>query len=163
MTMLDFDATTIAPNTGDFEPIPNGRYALQVIEGDVRNNDGKTGVLLKVQIADGEYQGRTFSQYYNIKHPNETAQKIGQGEFSALCHAVAVLQPKAPSEFFGRVFLADVKVTKPSVGKDGKEYGAGNTVQKYYKADGASMGSVVGAIAAPTKKASVPAWAAKAS
>ena len=161
MTMLDFDATQVAPATGEYEPIPNGRYALQVTEGEVREADGKVGVLLKIQVADGEYHGKTITQYYNLKNPSETAQKIGQGEFSALCHAVAVLQPKAPSEFFGRIFLADVKVTKPSVGKDGKEYGAGNTIAKYYKADGAPMAASVGA-AAPAKKTTTPAWAAKA-
>lgn len=173
MDMLNFDATQVAPSTGEYEPVPNGRYALQVIEGEMKvTAEGQgTGVSLKIQVADGEYQGRTFYQFYNIKHPNETAQKIGQGEFSALCHATAVLQPKAPSEFFNRIFLGDVKVTQPTSKKqaDGttKNFGAGNSISKYYRADGTGMNGVVGAIApsaAPTaKKTITPPWAAKAS
>lgn len=154
------DATQVAPYTGEYEPIPNNEYLLQVVEGEVRKNaeEGKLGVLLKFQVAAGEYEGKTFTQYYNLQNPNATAQKIGQGEFSALCHAVRVLQPRDPSEFVARPFLGKVVVTPPSKGKDGKDYGAGNEIKKYRAADGSApvVGTIAPAPAAPKKAA--PSW-----
>lgn len=168
MTYL-FDATQVTPSTGEYEPIPNGRYLLQVVEGEMKSKpeEGKQGASIKFQVADGEHQGHTFFQYYNLQNPNAQATKIGQGEFSALCHATGVLQPRDLGEFVGRPFYGDVKVNAPRKGTDGKEYGASNAVTKYFKADGSDMKGVVGTIAptaasAQPKKA-VPAWVGKAS
>ena len=157
-----FDATQVAPSTGEYEPIPNGRYLVQVVEGETKEtSEGRgTGVSIKFQVADGEHQGHTFFQFFNIAHPNETAQRIGQGEFSALCHAVNVLQPKSVEDFKARPFYADVKMEGPRKGKDGKEYGPSNKIAKYYRADGSDLKGSAPApstAAAPAKK-SAPSW-----
>lgn len=156
-----FDATTIAPSTGDYEPIPVGRYLLQVTEGEMKETGGGTGsgASVKLQVCEGEYQGRVFSQFFNLSNPNPTATKIGQAEFSALCHATGVLQPRDLSEFQNRPFYADVKVQAGRTGKDGKEYGPSNTIAKYYRADGSDMKGAA-ASSAP-KPATAAAGAAK--
>ena len=162
---INFDATVIPPSTGEYEPIPNDRYLLQVVDGEMKNKpeEGKQGASIKFQVADGEHQGSTFFVYYNLQHPNATAQRIGQGEFSALCHATGVLQPRNLIAFAAIPLYADVKVTAPRRGADGKEYGPGNTITKYYKADGSTVGgNTVGAPATvPTQaqpKKAAPAW-----
>ena len=90
----------------------------------------------------------------------ERAQAGNHQMRKVLADATALLQPKAPSEFIGRIFVADVKVTKPRTDqRTGTEYGAGNTIAKYYKADGAPMAAPA---AAAAKKTATPSWAAKA-
>lgn len=169
---INFDATQVAPATGDYEVIPNNRYLLQVVDGEKKETaEGQgVGVSLRIQVAEGEYQGKSFNQFYNIQHPTPIAQKIGQAEFSALCHATGVLQPRTLAEFNARPFYGDVVVTPPRKGKDGKEYGEGNSIKKYYKADGSDMKGVVGTIAPAAAqpqqpKKAPPSWvgAAKAS
>lgn len=163
---INFDATTVAPSTGEYETIPNGRYLLQAVDGEMKNvpEEGRSGAKIKFQVAEGEHQGATFFQFYNITHSNPTAARIGQGEFSALCHATGVLKPTNLAQFAAIPFYGDVKVEAPSKGKDGKEYGASNKIVKYYRADGSDLKGVVGTIAptspsAPTQpKSTAPSW-----
>lgn len=167
MTAPLFDATTVPPSTGDYEPVPNNRYLLQVVWGEMKPkpDEGKLGASVQFKVMEGEQEGRTFFVYYNLQHPNQDTQKRGQRDFSALCHASGVLQPRTIAEFENRPFYGDVVVTKPN-----GEYGPGNNIRKYYKPDGSDMKGVVGTIPptpsvgapAPVRKGAAPDWVAQA-
>lgn len=160
---LNFDATQVAPATGEFEPVPNGMYPLAVTASEKKVNGNNVGWSLTMQVLDGDAKGRTFRIFLNLQHENPQAQDIAQKEFSALCHATGVLKPSNMSELHNQAFTGKVVVTAPRTGKDGKEYGPGNKITQYLTIKGEKIGGgVVGAIqpaAKPSPKSSAPAWA----
>lgn len=87
--LVDYDAE---PSTGEFEPVPEGVYELEIIDADVKSTKNGNGQVLHLinQIASGEYANRTIWAYINIQNSNETAQSIGQREFAALRKAIGV-------------------------------------------------------------------------
>jgi len=75
-----------------FEPIPEGEYALEVQDTELKENSSETGYLLKVQfqITGPGYGGRTVFSQYNVVHDNPTAQEIGRRELKKLAKSVGV-------------------------------------------------------------------------
>lgn len=159
---MNFDATTVAPSTGEFEPIPNGTYPFAVVASESKVSDDKTkmGLKLTLQVLDGEYKGRKMTTYLNLTHPNPVAQELGQKELSAICHVTNVMKLTNSQQLHDIPFKAKIRVTPKSTKKqdDGttKEYGEGNAVQQYLRIDGTPLSAVPGGqatkAAAPVKK-----------
>lgn len=168
---LNFDATQVAPATGEFEPVPNGTYPLAVTASEKKVNGANVGWSLTMQVLGADEKGnesskgKSFRIFLNLQHSNAQAQEIAQKEFSALCHATGVLKPQNMAEIHNVPFVGKVAVTPPRE-KDGKAYGPGNKIAQYLTIKGEKLGGVVGTIASAPKaavKASAPAWAQKAS
>jgi hypothetical protein len=88
----DYEA---APN-GDFEPIPNGVYVAQIVEGEIANTKSG-GVMVKWtwKIEEGEHAGRLIWHNINLVNSNPKAQQIGQAEQAAIRAAIG--KPTAAS------------------------------------------------------------------
>jgi hypothetical protein len=81
----DYEA---APN-GDFEPIPNGVYVAQIVEGEIA--DTKSGgkmIKWTWKIEEGEHAGRLIWHNINLVNSNPKAQQIGQAEQAAIRAAI---------------------------------------------------------------------------
>lgn len=91
---------TYNPNAASYAPLPDGQYALEIVESDYLPNSNGTGMVLKckAQIVGGEYDARPFYINYTLEHADEAAQEIGQREFAALRRATGVLAPKDTSD-----------------------------------------------------------------
>ncbi len=91
---IEFDSAQIPPQT-DYEPLMVGEYVAAVVDSTVAPNSKNTGTLikLKLQVLQGEAQGRITFANINFKHENELAQRIGQAQFSQLCRAVGLVGP----------------------------------------------------------------------
>ncbi len=108
-----FDANQIEP-TGDFEPIPAGKYVAVITDSLMKANKAGTGSLLQLtfQIIEGEYQNRLLWVRLNLDHPNATAVQIARADLSAICRAVGVLAPKDSVELHNLPVAIHVRCKK---------------------------------------------------
>ena len=163
----NFNANEVAPSTGEYEPIPDGtEVELQAISEELSVNSKNTGEILKLEyeVIAGEFQGRKLRASINITHNNPVAQKIGQEELSALCHAIGELNVQDTEELLWKPFRALVGIEEYTK-RDGTP-GLSNKVKKYlFEVDGAPPEQKAAATppaqtpraAAPAQRAAAPA------
>lgn len=118
----------------DNTPLPEGEYYLELEEAKVKETQNKQGTGLNATFnvlgdESNPFRGRKVFNWFNLQHTNETAQKIGQAEFAALCKAVEVIAPQDTGELIGKPFLAKVGIDKKDQTK--------NVIKKYSPIDGA--------------------------
>ncbi|MBX9874433.1 MAG: DUF669 domain-containing protein [Beijerinckiaceae bacterium] len=100
---------------GGLDPIPPGRYELEVVDSDLVQTKSGTGMLLKLQhrVVSGQYENRRIFSQHNFKNDNPVAQEIGQREIKALCAAIGHMGPLEDSnDLHGITFTATVKLGK---------------------------------------------------
>jgi hypothetical protein len=88
MAALNFDPRTVAPEAPR-APIPAGVYLAHIIESDVVATQAG-GEMLKLthEVLDGPFKGRRVWSQINTKNANPEAERIGQAQLSAICHAI---------------------------------------------------------------------------
>lgn len=162
MAYFNFDASAVAPQVTN-GVLPAGTYLAHITESDVRplSSGNGEGLKLTFEIIDGQHKGRRVWDSLNIKHNNETTQRIAQAQLSALCHAVNVIKLEDTSALHYKPVKIKVTVREA----DGK-YQESNNIKGYESASGVTITSSVQVEApapaqtsAPTSKA--PAWAKK--
>lgn len=118
MAAISFDATTVAPQES-IAPIPAGVYLAQVIESDERPLKSGNGraVALTFEVLQGPYARRKVWASINYRHANADAERIGQSQLSALCHAVGVLRAADTTQLHMRPVMIRVKVRKDDTGQ----------------------------------------------
>ena len=108
-----FNAHNVDPAT-DFEPIPADKYLAVITDSEMKATKNGNGYYLELtfQVIDGPYKNRLIWERLNLHNPNEQAVQIAQGELSAICRAVGVMQPKDSIELHNLPLLATVKCKK---------------------------------------------------
>lgn len=129
----EFDEVEASTGSTGGPPIPDGRYALQVVDSDLKDtSSGGTMVAVTMEVHDGEYKGRKIFDNFNIINKSDVAQRIGRSQFKALYMACGFTQaPSDTQELHYQPFDADVVTEPASTGKDGKEYKERNKIQRY--------------------------------
>ena len=79
MALLNFDASTVAPDTGAQDPVPAGWYDVVIDASEMKpTNDGNGSYLeLRHNIIAGAMQGKKVYGRLNLRNANPTAQEIG--------------------------------------------------------------------------------------
>src|SRR5438094_670201 len=110
-----FDATEVEPS-GEFKPIPAGRYLAVIIASELKRTSSGNGEYLELvfQILQGEFQNRRLWARLNLTNPNPQAEEIAKAQLSAICHAVAVLRPHDSVELHNLPLVISVKCKKRS-------------------------------------------------
>jgi hypothetical protein len=108
-----FDANNVDPAT-DFEPLPAGKYIAVITDSEMKPTKAGTGHYLQLtfQVVDGQFKNRLLWSRLNLDNPNRQAVQIAQGELSAICRAVGVLQPKDSVELHDLPLQVTVKCKK---------------------------------------------------
>lgn len=108
-----FDANSVNPAT-DFEPLPAGKYLAVITDSEMKPTKSGSGNYLELtfQVIDGPFKGRMLWSRLNLDNPNAQAVQIAQGELSAICRAVGVMQPKDSLELHDLPLLITVKCKK---------------------------------------------------
>lgn len=108
-----FDATHVDPAT-DFDPLPAGKYVAIITDSEMKPTKKGTGHYLELtfQVVDGPHKGRMLWARLNLDNPNSLAVQIAQGELSAICRAVGVMQPKDSVELHNLPLQVTVKCRK---------------------------------------------------
>lgn len=156
MAQINFDATKVQPQEA-FTVIPAGSYIAQIEESEIKATKSGTGSMLKLKwkILDGQYKNRVIFGNLNIVNANPEAEKIGQRQLSALCHATGVMQLADTVQLHNRPCKIKVKVRVDESGK----YDDQNEVSAFEAIAAGAM-----APAAPPTAPSAPTapWAKKA-
>jgi Protein of unknown function (DUF669) len=120
-----FDATTVEPNK-PIEPLPPGRYVVQIVTSEMRPTKDGMGQLLwlELDVLEGEFAGRKLFDRLNLVNANPTTVEIAQRTLSAICHAVGKMQVDDSEQLHLIPLMADVKVQPPKNG-----YDASNTLR----------------------------------
>lgn len=132
-----FDAQ--APeNQRESSVIPAGEYAAMMIESQKVATNAGDGHYLKTrwQIVSGEFQNRIIFKNFNLWLPphKDKAIKIARGEFSELCRAVGVLNPKDSNELHDKPCTIKVKVRQDKSG----QYDDQNDISSFKPRSGSS-------------------------
>ena len=109
----NFNANTVDPTT-DFEPLPAGKYLAVITASEMKPTKNGSGHFLEIvfQVIDGPFKNRQLWSRLNLDNPNAQAVQIAQGELSAICRAVGVMQPKDSLELHNLPLLVTVKCKK---------------------------------------------------
>jgi hypothetical protein len=149
-----FDANQVEP-TGDFDPVPAGKYLAVITESEMKPTKSGSGNYLQLtfEIIDGPHKGRLLWARLNLDNPNATAVAIARAELSAICRAVGVLAPTDSTDLHDLPLVIHVKCKKrPDTGEIGNEV-------KGYSPKAALTESVVKPAAPSTNgKATTPPW-----
>ena len=105
-----FNANNVDP-TADFEPIPDGNYLAVITDSEMKPTKSGRGHYLELtfQVVNGPYANRLLWSRLNLDNPSEQAVQIAQGELSAICHAVGIMQPGDSTELHNLQLLVTVK------------------------------------------------------
>jgi hypothetical protein len=97
---FSFNAHNIAPMTA-YEPIPEGFYKAIIESHEIKPTAKGDGgfVALKINIAEGEFKGRSIFYRLNLWNPNEKAVEIAQKQLSSICHATGVFILSSLADF----------------------------------------------------------------
>jgi hypothetical protein len=108
-----FNAANVDPAT-DFEPIPAGKFLAIISNSEMKPTKSGSGTYLELtfQVIEGQYKNRLLWSRLNLSNPNNLAVQIAQGELSAICRAVGVMQPKDSVELHNIPLQITVKVKK---------------------------------------------------
>lgn len=108
-----FDANQVEP-TGDFEPIPAGKYVAVITDSEMKPTKAGTGSLLQLtfQVIEGDYANRLLWARLNLDNPNATAVQIARADLSAICRAVGVMAPKDSVELHNLPLVIHVRCKK---------------------------------------------------
>lgn len=118
MALLNFDASTVAPDTGAQDPVPAGWYDVVIDASEMKpTNDGNGSYLeLRHNIIAGAMQGRKVYGRLNLRNANPTAQEIGYKQLSAVCHSTGVIQCQDSAQLHNIPLKIKVKL-RPADGK----------------------------------------------
>ncbi len=97
MEDFSFDATGVTPAQDLSDPVPAGWYGTTITGTQLKRTKAGDGLILEVEhtISEGDAKGRKLWSRFNVKNPNETAERIAKEQLSALCHATGVLKFRA--------------------------------------------------------------------
>lgn len=122
MTFFDPKKVDFDYQPGDFEPLPDGEYIVEVEKitpKPTKNGDG-SGVNLQYNIVSGEYSGRKVFEWITLQHKKIAAQKMGEKQFGLLLKAAigenVALQ--SPSDLLNKKLVVQIEL---EVGEGGRE------------------------------------------
>mgnify|MGYP000904713089 FL=1 len=154
MAQMNFNAATVAPQQS-FKPLPAGVYSVVATDSEVKPTKNGTGQVAQftMQVVEGEHTGRKIFARFNIANQNPEAERIGQSQFSAFCHAAGVLQVSDTAQLHGRPVRAKVKIRKDASG----QYEDSNEISGFEMgATGPTAPAIQSPVAAPAAAATAP-------
>lgn len=159
MASFHFNAANVAPQQS-FTPIPAGSYIAQVVESEIKQTKGGTGQMMNLtfEVLDGQYRNRKVFGRINVVNQSAEAERIGQSQLSALCHATGVMQLQDTVQLHGKPVKIKVKVRVDESGK----YDDSNEVTGYEAISGAVQIPAASQQAQAAPTASSAPWAKRA-
>ena len=145
---------------GTFEPLPADWYRCVITNAEQKPNSKKTGAYLelRIEVIDGQYQGRLVFDRLNLINPNSVAVDIARRSLASIAKAINV-DPKNSVDLIDIPLMVKIAV-KPADG----QYSASNEVKGYDSAGtearfGTASASVEPPVAAAAANGSAtPPW-----
>ncbi len=125
----------------DYENLPDGIYALEVVQSEVAATSKGDGTILKLRysvIEPEQHKGRLIFGNITLENPNAQAQEIGQKQLASLCRAIGLSEIEDSEELHFQRFVAKVGLSKERKVGD-KVYSPRNEVKRFYFPDADDM------------------------
>ena len=108
-----FNANDVEPTTSP-DPLPAGKYVAAITASEMKPTKAGDASYLQLEftVVEGDCQNRKVWDRLCINHPNNLTQRIAQGNLSAICRAVGVMQPKDSVELHNIPLVITVKCKK---------------------------------------------------
>lgn len=118
---LGFNPETTTPIEelkGGRQVLPNGTYKMVCVNATKTKTKAGTGwfFLMTFCVADGEHEGFTLDERYNISNPSAAAVAIGQGQMARYLDVIGNNAPASEDDLCGVAFMATVEC------EDSKDY-----------------------------------------
>ncbi|HIJ23075.1 MAG: DUF669 domain-containing protein [Candidatus Marinimicrobia bacterium] len=129
----NFDATTVAPNSS---AAPAGIYKAIITDSEGKPTAKGSGILLKMQIVEGPFQGHIFTEFLNMQHSSSpVAERISKQTLSSICHVTGKMQVSNTTELHDIPFAVKLSI------EDGGSYPDKNKVKEWLMVDGSKIDS----------------------
>lgn len=128
MNLSDINFDEIKPEA--FEPIPNGRYEVEIVASEQKltkkaeaSGNAKDGTMLslRLRITEGKFENRNVFCNLNIFNRSEVAQKIGRQRLAEILEALGLSTVGDSTELHNRPIVAQLKTKKGTDGYDDRE------------------------------------------
>lgn len=148
---------------GDFTPLPNGDYTVQIIEAEMKDTStGGEMLRLTLEVIDGPQPGRRVWENLNVVNRNADTEKYARRDLATIMSAIGQGPTNDLTLLYGRPFKVTLK-TNPAREHNGKTYDASNGVKRYHGKAGAAPATKPAAAPRAAAPAATPrAWANKA-
>lgn len=112
MSGINFDARGVAPVVG-FPVAPAGTYYGCLTKCDLEPTERGDAekIVCVFTVQGGVYNGKDINFNINWRNPSAAAERIGHGQFSAICHATGVLVPQDTTQLLHKPFNLEVEVS----------------------------------------------------
>ena len=119
MATFSFDSSTVEARENNFEVLPAGTYAAQVIESEVVPLKSGNGEALKLtlEILSDGYRGRKVWARLNVRHTNAVAEKIAQQQLRELTESVGMSRFSDTVELHNKPMQVRLKVRIDDTGQ----------------------------------------------
>lgn len=136
--VLNFDARTVQPSTGQQDAIPAGWYNVVIDDSEMKPTKDTTGAMLVLsfKVLDGQFAGRKLFSRLNLRNNNAQAVEIAYKDLSAICHAVGVMQVQDSAELHAKpmkvkVSLRPARQERNDATGEVTNYEASNDIKAY--------------------------------
>lgn len=96
------------------DPVPAGKYVLEVTAAEDRQNKSNSGRHLWIEntIRGEHYGGRKIFHRFNLRNPSQKAEEIGQKEFNSFLDAIGMgdVLIRQPQQLLGRTYTGRVDI-----------------------------------------------------
>jgi hypothetical protein len=133
-----FDPTAHDTEQQEFDLIPTGKYRLEVIASDLRDDNGDKAITLQFGVIEPEaWKDRRIFGWIDYENKDAKKQSDGQRDLARLCRVVEHVGPLTNTDDLHLIaFMADVEASPAGVSKKtGNAYKAKNRIKKYYFPD----------------------------
>lgn len=112
------------PPSGNYDPIPAGKYQAKITEATVGLTKSGTGEYIKVRwdILGPAHQGRAVFQNLNIRNQSSAAEEIGRRQLGEIMRAIGLATVSDTDQLIGGEAEIKVKV------QESDQYGPRNEV-----------------------------------
>jgi len=114
--MASLNKTYVAddlPQTGNFEPLPEGWYTTKITQADLKTTKAGNGEYIAVHYAIG---GRTVFGNINIRNPSIKCEEIGRQQLGYLMRAIGLKKVSDTDELIGADLSIKLKI-RPAEGQ----------------------------------------------
>lgn len=109
---IDIEVETMEFEDRNYDPVPAGKYMMQVDKAEVGETKTGFGKYIKasIRIIDGPCENRLIFQNFNYINASSEAQRIGREQLGKLCLATGIANINQALNLVGRPFIGKVKI-----------------------------------------------------
>lgn len=119
MAILNFDPNSVEKRENNYELLPVGWYAAQIVESEIVTLASGNGQALKLtfEVLTQGYRNRKLWARLNIKHNNPTSETIAKQQLRELCESIGLASLPDSTMLHYKPVQIRVKIRKDDTGK----------------------------------------------